>query len=164
MPGHVVGESSLVQTKENVDLLTKLIGENDVVFLLMDSRESRWLPTLLGNHLNKVCFNCCNYYNTEFNWIENCIFLNYTFALNRIILKFIVSSWKTNVLLLFQIVINAALGFDTFVVMRHGIQKKSATTSEIPNTEGVKQINGENLGCYFCTDVTAPGNVNDSTF
>lgn len=57
MPGHVVGESSLEQTKENVDLLTKLVGENDVVFLLMDSRESRWLPTLLGNHLNKVILN-----------------------------------------------------------------------------------------------------------
>lgn len=43
--------------------------------------------------------------------------------------------------------------------MRHGVQKKSEVTSDIPPTEGVKVINGENLGCYFCTDVTAPGNV-----
>lgn len=54
MPGHVVGESLVEQTKESVELLQKLVSENDVVFLLMDSRESRWLPTLLGNLLNKV--------------------------------------------------------------------------------------------------------------
>lgn len=54
MPGHVVGDSSIEQTKQNVELLTKLVSENDIVFLLMDSRESRWLPTLLGNFLNKV--------------------------------------------------------------------------------------------------------------
>lgn len=47
--------------------------------------------------------------------------------------------------------------------MRHGVQKPSEPTSKvcnIPVTEGIKVIEGENLGCYFCTDVTAPGNVN----
>lgn len=56
MPGHIISESLVEQTKENVELLTKLVSENDVIFLLMDSRESRWLPTLLGNFLNKVCY------------------------------------------------------------------------------------------------------------
>lgn len=37
-----------------------------------------------------------------------------------------------------QLVINAALGFDTYVVMRHGV------------------TGGERLGCYFCSDVMAP--------
>lgn len=55
--------------------------------------------------------------------------------------------------------INAALGFDSYVVMRHGVQKKSEATSEVPVTEGIKVIKGEDLGCYFCSDVTAPGNV-----
>lgn len=54
MPGHPVGDSLLEQTKENVDKLIDLISENDVIFLLMDSRESRWLPTVLGNTLDKV--------------------------------------------------------------------------------------------------------------
>lgn len=54
MPGHVVGESLIEQTRENVEVLTKLVKEHDIVFLLMDSRESRWLPTLLGNLFDKV--------------------------------------------------------------------------------------------------------------
>lgn len=54
MPGHVIGESLIEQTKQNVDLLTNLVKENDLIFLLMDSRESRWLPTLLGKFFKKV--------------------------------------------------------------------------------------------------------------
>ena len=34
---------------------------------------------------------------------------------------------------------NAALGFDSFLVMRHGYE--------------------QNLGCYFCNDVVAPTDV-----
>lgn len=54
MPGHPVGEILLSQTKEAVEILTKLISEHDIIFLLMDSRESRWLPTLLGTYFKKV--------------------------------------------------------------------------------------------------------------
>jgi ubiquitin-like modifier-activating enzyme ATG7 len=41
-----------------------------------------------------------------------------------------------------------ALGFETFLVMRHGL---SILTHN-------KEINGERLGCYFCNDVVAPRN------
>ncbi|KAB7497413.1 Ubiquitin-like modifier-activating enzyme ATG7 [Armadillidium nasatum] len=48
-----------------------------------------------------------------------------------------------------KIVLTAALGFDSFLVMRHGSH---------PLYEG------ENLGCYFCNDVVAPGDsVSDRT-
>lgn len=43
--------------------------------------------------------------------------------------------------------------------MRHGGHKNPETTTDIPIIEGVKVIKGEALGCYFCSDVTAPGNV-----
>ncbi|CCH59609.1 hypothetical protein TBLA_0B07930 [Henningerozyma blattae CBS 6284] len=76
------------EKKEYMELCT-LIKEHDVIFLVTDSREARWVPTILGKLENKI-------------------------------------------------VINAALGFDSYLVMRHG--------------------NNENkLGCYFCQDIVAPG-------
>ena len=62
-----------------------------------------------------------------------------------------------------QIVINAALGFDTFLVVRHGVQRPVAMetddASSTPRVPLEGAIRGENLGCYFCNDVVAPGNV-----
>ncbi|EJS43396.1 atg7p [Saccharomyces arboricola H-6] len=90
MIGHkLVNEES---QQGGFEKLRALIKAHDVIFLLVDSRESRWLPSLLGN-------------------IEN------------------------------KIVINAALGFDSYLVMRHGSRQE----------EPSKQ-----LGCYFCHDVVAP--------
>ena len=55
MPGHPVPPSLIDSTRADVATLEKLIDEHDVVYLLMDSRESRWLPTLLGAAKSKVC-------------------------------------------------------------------------------------------------------------
>ncbi|KAK1901324.1 Ubiquitin-like modifier-activating enzyme ATG7 [Dissostichus eleginoides] len=107
MPGHPVNfsEATLSQAQKDVEHLEKLISEHDVIFLLMDTRESRWLPTVIGASKRKL-------------------------------------------------VMNAALGFDTFVVMRHGLKKPPVRSSLFSN------IPGHKLGCYFCNDVVAPG---DST-
>lgn len=56
MPGHAVGDSLLEKTLENIETLRKLIESHDVIFLLTDSRESRWLPTLMGAYYDKVTF------------------------------------------------------------------------------------------------------------
>lgn len=80
---------------------------------------------------------------------------------------------------------NAALGFDTFVVMRHGL-KKSPVSQTVPagadsspscssassssstpagsarsalGSSLFSNIPGHKLGCYFCNDVVAPGDV-----
>ncbi|KAK6176592.1 hypothetical protein SNE40_014847 [Patella caerulea] len=108
MPGHSITESALKQTERDAQLLEELIENHDAVFLLMDTRESRWLPTLVAAAKQKI-------------------------------------------------VINAALGFDTFLVLRHGFKSTEVKKSEF-KFGGV--ISGENLGCYFCNDVVAPG---DST-
>ena len=48
MPGHPVNFSSvtLEQARRDVEQLEQLINSHDVVFLLMDTRESRWLPAV----------------------------------------------------------------------------------------------------------------------
>ena len=96
MAGHPIMDET--RAKADFDILKTLVDEHDVIFLLMDTRESRWLPTVMGKATNKI-------------------------------------------------VMNAALGFDTFVVMRHGFQ----------TTEG--QDLTEELGCYFCNDIVAPADV-----
>lgn len=93
MPGHPIPPGSTEQAKADVAALEKLVDEHDAIFLLMDSRESRWLPTVLGAAKGKI-------------------------------------------------VMNAALGFDTFLVMRHGARKTPAE--------------GPRLGCYYCNDIVAP--------
>ncbi|RPD60458.1 E1-like protein-activating [Lentinus tigrinus ALCF2SS1-6] len=93
MPGHPIPPASVEHVKKDVAALEKLVDEHDVVFLLMDSRESRWLPTVLGASKGKI-------------------------------------------------VLNAALGFDTFLVMRHGARTPGA--------------DGKRLGCYYCNDIVAP--------
>ncbi|CAG91073.2 DEHA2G23518p [Debaryomyces hansenii CBS767] len=95
MIGHPVNNET--KQKSSFDKLSDLFDDHDVVFLLMDSRESRWLPTVLGLAKNKI-------------------------------------------------VLNAALGFDSFLVMRHG---------------NISNANNDDtrVGCYYCNDVVAP---NDS--
>ncbi|KYB25457.1 Ubiquitin-like modifier-activating enzyme ATG7 [Tribolium castaneum] len=109
MPGHNVGESTVESVKKSVEDLEKLIQEHDIVFLLTDSRESRWLPTLLGIFHNKI-------------------------------------------------VINVALGFDTYLIMRYGRKDIEDNVKEVQTHSAFKRISGNELGCYFCNDVTAPGN------
>uniref|UniRef100_A0A8C8VP13 Ubiquitin-like modifier-activating enzyme ATG7 n=1 Tax=Pelusios castaneus TaxID=367368 RepID=A0A8C8VP13_9SAUR len=125
MPGHPVNfsEVTMEQARKDVAQLERLIDAHDVIFLLMDTRESRWLPAVIAASKRKL-------------------------------------------------VINAALGFDTFVVMRHGLKKakqqesgdscsnNTASSADLLGSSLFSNIPGYKLGCYFCNDVVAPG---DST-
>ncbi|CAO1597358.1 Autophagy protein 7 [Xanthoria calcicola] len=91
MAGHPIMDEPAAQ--KEYEILDRLIHEHDAIFLLMDTRESRWLPTVMGKSAGKI-------------------------------------------------VMNAALGFDSFVVMRHGLADPAQSKQE--------------LGCYFCSDVVAP--------
>ena len=94
MAGHPIMDEA--STRSDYEALERLVAEHDAVFLLMDTRESRWLPTVMGNAADKI-------------------------------------------------VMNGALGFDSFVVMRHGARDVAEKKQE--------------LGCYFCNDVVAPADV-----
>ena len=70
-----------------------------------------------------------------------------------------------------------ALGFDTFLVQRHGIRfrpdnefdQKTSLYSEVQSSLDVIRtavdseqndlLIGSQLGCYYCNDVFAPGDV-----
>ena len=54
MPGHPVSADAVESIRSDVTTLESLIEEHDAVFLLMDTRESRWLPTVIGAAKNKV--------------------------------------------------------------------------------------------------------------
>ena len=92
LPGRtLIDDIAKAEYFKNLEILENQIKDCDVMFLLTDSRESRWYPTVIAKAYNKL-------------------------------------------------VITAAIGFDSFLVMRHG--------------------NNENkLGCYFCTDITTPGDT-----
>uniref|UniRef100_A0A8D8MEW5 Ubiquitin-like modifier-activating enzyme ATG7 n=1 Tax=Culex pipiens TaxID=7175 RepID=A0A8D8MEW5_CULPI len=53
-------------------------------------------------------------------------------------------------------VITVALGFDTFLVIRHGSKSENRVKPNL--IKGFKEIPGTYLGCYFCNDIVAPGN------
>jgi ubiquitin-like modifier-activating enzyme ATG7 len=55
MPGHHCPESKLPQLTETVTKLDGLIRSHDVVFLLTDTRESRWLPTVIATAHQRNC-------------------------------------------------------------------------------------------------------------
>ena len=133
MPGHPVSGDDATRALADVERLEALVKTHDAVFCLTDTRESRWLPTLL-----------C--------------------AANDVAL------------------INAALGFDSYLVMRHGggtagaVKKKERVSRENAREnagsgfgfgdedergdEEDARLLSSRLGCYFCNDVMAPG---DST-
>jgi ubiquitin-like modifier-activating enzyme ATG7 len=93
MPGHAAAAAADQTNRLHNDYnaLVELIDSHDIIFLLTDSRESRWLPTMLAQHRGKLT-------------------------------------------------INTALGFDSYLVMRHGMQAGGDSR----------------LSCYFCADVVAP--------
>ena len=49
----------------------------------------------------------------------------------------------------YKIVMNAALGFDSYLVMRHG--------ARVSDGEDAPK-----LGCYYCNDVVAPADVSQT--
>lgn len=54
MPGHPVSNQEESSVLDDCRQLQELVNSHDVVFLLTDTRESRWLPTLLCTSANKV--------------------------------------------------------------------------------------------------------------
>lgn len=52
LPGNI----KVIETLKDVDTIEELVKNHDAIYLMTDSRESRWLPTILANKYNKVPF------------------------------------------------------------------------------------------------------------
>jgi ubiquitin-like modifier-activating enzyme ATG7 len=98
MPGHPPSTSEIDERLDSAARLHDLIASHDVIMLLLDTREARWLPTVMASAAGKLA-------------------------------------------------VTAALGFDSFMVMRHG---SSSVRSNV--------VESKRLGCYFCYDIVAPTN------
>lgn len=118
MPGHPFSPEEESSVLEDCKRLHDLVESHDAIFLLTDTRESRWLPTLLGSSANKIT-------------------------------------------------ITAALGFEEFVVMRHGagpfskipvshVEAMKDLSIETESQPLTRKVDESRLGCYFCMDVVAP--------
>ena len=59
MPGHAVSKLEEERVAGDIERLEGLVESADVVFLLTDTRESRWLPTLLCASKQKVRVRVC---------------------------------------------------------------------------------------------------------
>jgi hypothetical protein len=57
MAGHPVADSEVASVCADAAALEDLIRNHDVVFLLTDTREARWLPTLLCASAGKLAIN-----------------------------------------------------------------------------------------------------------
>uniref|UniRef100_A0A0K0D0P3 Ubiquitin-like modifier-activating enzyme ATG7 n=1 Tax=Angiostrongylus cantonensis TaxID=6313 RepID=A0A0K0D0P3_ANGCA len=112
MPGHTTSQNEEDALERDVTIIDELVANHDVVFLALDSREARWLPTVLATRHGKMAF-------------------------------------------------SVALGFDNYVVIRHGVrsylQDVKAGSGDLSAQEGTV-VPYSDLACYFCSDVTAPGN------
>lgn len=112
MPGHPVSPSEADGVLQDCERLKELVASHDAIFLLTDTRESRWLPTLLCTNENKIA-------------------------------------------------ITAALGYDSYLVMRHGagpaISCEASNVVATMDKLSTEDAHGrQRLGCYFCNDVVAP--------
>uniref|UniRef100_A0A0D9V2W5 Ubiquitin-like modifier-activating enzyme ATG7 n=1 Tax=Leersia perrieri TaxID=77586 RepID=A0A0D9V2W5_9ORYZ len=112
MPGHPVSPNEAASVLEECKRLQELVASHDAIFLLTDTRESRWLPTLLCANENKIA-------------------------------------------------ITAALGYDSYLVMRHGAGPGTSRGNPDGDAAADKlsaedALGRQRLGCYFCNDVVAP--------
>ncbi|KAG2599054.1 ubiquitin-like modifier-activating enzyme atg7 isoform X2 [Panicum virgatum] len=112
MPGHPLSPGEAAGVLQDCKSLEELVASHDAIFLLTDTRESRWLPTLLCTNENKIA-------------------------------------------------ITAALGYDSYLVMRHGAGpgtscEASNVTAATDKMSTMDPLGRQRLGCYFCNDVVAP--------
>jgi ubiquitin-like modifier-activating enzyme ATG7 len=101
MPGHAI--LNMTETKATIVEFIEIVQKYDTLFLLTDSRESRWLPSMLGAFYGKK-------------------------------------------------VMTVALGFESFVTIRHGVFLCNKDPFEYRIDDTLRE------SCYFCQDVIAPTN------
>lgn len=145
MAGHPVMDEE--RTKKEFERLKLLIETHDVVFLLMDTRESRWLPTVMAKAAGKIVINAALGFDT------------YMIMRHGLRLSSRLEAKAADIVKAGEVVEHSDGEEDPL--------KKAASDPLESNGEGRQASlvsrpkstlsqQGEELGCYFCSDVVAP--------
>jgi ubiquitin-like modifier-activating enzyme ATG7 len=90
-PDHPILNTEYEDTINNINEIKLLIKENDILFLLTDNMESRWLPTMFGTYFNKkiitVGLSPENFVIIEHNHNSGCYFCSQDTITNSVINK-----------------------------------------------------------------------------
>ncbi|TKA43344.1 hypothetical protein B0A54_05826 [Friedmanniomyces endolithicus] len=156
MAGHAMVDEE--KTKKEFERLKGLIESHDAIFLLMDSRESRWLPTVMGKAAGKIVINAALGFDTY-------VVMRHGLRKRKPITKNMGGSDGA--------VVGHADGVPKPMreaasdvlemrpaASRTGKQEssKAVGTDAADNSKARHPATdeGEELGCYFCSDVVAP--------
>ena len=145
MAGHPIMDEE--RTKKEFDRLKALIESHDAVFLLMDTRESRWLPTVMAKAAGKIVINAALGFDTYV------VMRHGQRAPRPPHLQSEESAECTVIQHSDEIASPLKEAASDPIPASNGTPRHSALATR-PKEE--RKDEGEELGCYFCSDVVAP--------
>ena len=145
MAGHPIMDEDRV--KKDYDRLKTLIESHDAIFLLMDTRESRWLPTVMAKAAGKIVINAALGFDT--------------YMVMRHGLRAPVADSAEGIVIEQSDDQKDPLRAAASDPVDNSDEKNGDSGSSLKKTTSLatgtrSPHSGEELGCYFCSDVVAP--------
>lgn len=144
MAGHPIMDDEKV--KKDFEKLRTLIESHDAIFLLMDTRESRWLPTVMGKAAGKIVINAALGFDTY-------VVMRHGQRAPPLPEHETQESREGTVVQHADEVPSPLKAAASDTVPASNGNPRHASLARRPKEQ---REEGEELGCYFCSDVVAP--------